>query len=198
MLRSNLNTHRNGLIMKRVTIGILSGVALATGEIVLGFENPASAAVIWDWRYSGVNVFDGSGTFTTDDQAPDGSFLITGITGTSEGQPITALLPPGSGSNDNLLSPGFPQLTQFGFSYATLPPQMIPPPLYNLFYISGQYFLDPLVNDFLDPRVIDFEAIARVIPPPATVPEPGSLIGYITLGGLVLGSAVRKARHSSP
>ncbi|GCA90274.1 PEP-CTERM sorting domain-containing protein [Microcystis aeruginosa] len=31
-------------------------------------------------------------------------------------------------------------------------------------------------------------------PEPVTVPEPSSLLGYITLGGLMLGSAVRKAR----
>ncbi len=31
-------------------------------------------------------------------------------------------------------------------------------------------------------------------PEPVTVPEPTSLLGYITLGGLMLGSAVRKAR----
>jgi len=27
-----------------------------------------------------------------------------------------------------------------------------------------------------------------------TVPEPSSLLGYITLGGLMLGGAIRKAR----
>ena len=31
-------------------------------------------------------------------------------------------------------------------------------------------------------------------PEPVTVPEPASLLGYITLGGLMLGGAVRKAR----
>jgi len=31
-------------------------------------------------------------------------------------------------------------------------------------------------------------------PAPVTVPEPSSLLGYITLGGLMLGGAVRKAR----
>ncbi|WP_375329194.1 PEP-CTERM sorting domain-containing protein [Microcystis sp. BLCC-F210] len=33
-----------------------------------------------------------------------------------------------------------------------------------------------------------------VQPEPVTVPEPSSLLGYITLGGLMLGGAVRKAR----
>jgi hypothetical protein len=31
-------------------------------------------------------------------------------------------------------------------------------------------------------------------PPPTTTPEPSSLLGFITLGGLMLGGAVRKAR----
>ncbi|MFB2807544.1 PEP-CTERM sorting domain-containing protein [Microcystis sp. BLCC-F209] len=31
-------------------------------------------------------------------------------------------------------------------------------------------------------------------PQPVTVPEPSSLLGFITLGGLMLGGAVRKAR----
>ncbi|MBE9074495.1 PEP-CTERM sorting domain-containing protein, partial [Microcystis sp. LEGE 08355] len=33
-------------------------------------------------------------------------------------------------------------------------------------------------------------------PPPISVPEPSNLIGFITLSGLMLGNAVKKARKS--
>ncbi|MFM7713424.1 MAG: PEP-CTERM sorting domain-containing protein, partial [Microcystis sp.] len=36
--------------------------------------------------------------------------------------------------------------------------------------------------------------VPTATPPAATVPEPTSVLGYITLGGLMLGGAVRKAR----
>src|SRR4051794_4829834 len=56
----------------------------------------ASAALLWDWSYTGpgINV---SGTFSTVD-TPDsmGFFPITGITGTRNGETITGLHPVGT------------------------------------------------------------------------------------------------------
>jgi hypothetical protein len=37
-------------------------------------------------------------------------------------------------------------------------------------------------------------SVLTVPTPAVSVPEPSSLLGFITLGGLMLGSAVRKAR----
>ena len=44
------------------------------------------------------------------------------------------------------------------------------------------------------PRFYGMSSILTVPGSPVSVPEPTSLLGYITLGGLMLGSAVRKAR----
>ena len=52
--------------------------------------------------------------------------------------------------------------------------------------------LTPLV--FASPRFYGMSSILTVPGSPVTVPEPSSLLGYITLGGLMLGGAVRKAR----
>jgi hypothetical protein len=39
-------------------------------------------------------------------------------------------------------------------------------------------------------------ATAGMLQPPISVPEPSNLIGFITLSGLMLGNAVKKARKS--
>ena len=86
----------------------------------------AAGSLIWDWSYSGSGVV-ASGTFTTND-TPDGSgfYLITGITGTRNGETITGLQPVGTpipGNEpyavDNLIRLGTPQLTGDGFGYST-------------------------------------------------------------------------------
>ena len=43
-------------------------------------------------------------------------------------------------------------------------------------------------------RLYSMSSVLTVPTPAVSVPEPSSLLGYITLGGLMLGSAVRKAR----
>ncbi|CAO5033310.1 PEP-CTERM protein-sorting domain-containing protein [Microcystis aeruginosa] len=59
---------------------------------------------------------------------------------------------------------------------------------------TGVYwvFVEGLSND----NYFGFYGMSGVLTVPAavTVPEPSSLLGYITLGGLMLGGAVRKAR----
>jgi hypothetical protein len=71
--------------------------------------------LLWNWSYkcslltTQAPCKGGSGTFTTTDQEGSGGdlyYLVTGITGTVEGNTITSLLPPDSlgGKNDNKLS----------------------------------------------------------------------------------------------
>jgi hypothetical protein len=106
---------------------------------------PAAASTLWNWNYStsGVNA---SGTFTTV-ESPDsnGGYLITGITGTRNGQTITGLQAPGTwipGNEpyvvDNLvfLGPG-PQLTSAGFGFS----------------IAGGSYSNPFYAGFLSPPV---------------------------------------------
>lgn len=102
----------------------------------------AAGSLIWDWSYSGVGVV-ASGTFTTTD-IPDGSgfYLITGITGTRNGETITGLQPVGTpipGNEpfavDNLIRLNTPQLTVEGFGYAT----------------DGGNFSNPFFASFLSP-----------------------------------------------
>lgn len=186
-------------------LGVLSGAAaLATSGMILGLSNPASAAVLWDWSYSGSGP-SGSGTFTTTDVRPDGSYLIEGITGTindsrsNDGpQTITSLLAPGSfQGNDNVLRATVPQLTfTGGVGFISTDFDFIPP-----LNSQGLLYYDPgsfrpagyYAIAFGTASAVSFTATARITPP-TTVPEPSSILGFITLGSLMLGSAVRKAR----
>jgi hypothetical protein len=73
------------------------------------------ADLLWDWSYKcskweGTKCKGGSGTYTSTDVAegPTGNpyYVLTGITGTVEGNTITSLLPPNSlgNNNDNKIS----------------------------------------------------------------------------------------------
>jgi hypothetical protein len=87
----------------------------------------ASASSVWEWSSSGVAI-TASGTFITlDTPDGDGGYLITAITGTRNGQNITALEPAGTPipgnepfSVDNLVFKiAGAQLTSHGFGFAT-------------------------------------------------------------------------------
>ena len=182
-------------------VAVLSGVALATSGMVFGLCLPSSAAELWNWSYSGGGSQGGSGTFTTNDGP--GTYLITGITGTAENSPITGLLAPGSlGDNDNLLLPTYsPQLSPGGISFQTL---------LNRWNLQGQLVCIPGVfgcaYELAAPNAfyvgVTFRATGRppITPfcrtplPCVSTPEPSSLLSFITLGGLILGGAVRGAR----
>ena len=89
-----------------------SVLALATFGTLLSAARPASADYLWNWSYKcGAETFTkcegGSGTFTSTQvaQGPDGNpyYIVTGMTGTVEGNTITVLLPVDSlgKNNDN-------------------------------------------------------------------------------------------------
>jgi hypothetical protein len=179
--------------LKLPIIGILSGVVLATSTSVC-FVPSASAAQLWNWSYSGGfwGSLGGSGTFTTDD-GPD-PFTVTGITGTAEGQQITALLPPGAFyGNDNLLFSAFPQLDFLGIAFTTTNNKS-----HLLFWLGDECLVSQVHTlcyamfapaSFVDYDFVDFSASLVAI-----IPEPSSLFGFIILGGLMLGGNARKAR----
>ncbi len=92
--------------------------ALVGAALVL-FSPAAKAAVeVWDFSFFGA-VDSGFGQLTTDDSLSP-NFLITGITGFYDSNPITALIGPGGYlGNDNILFSGFPKLDFAGFSFST-------------------------------------------------------------------------------
>jgi hypothetical protein len=113
----------------------------------------ASASSVWEWSYSGVGI-TASGTFITVDEpdSDNGGYLITAITGTRNGQKITALQPAGTpipGNEpyavDNLVFKGAgAQLTSHGFGLAT----------------SDGNYANPFYANFLpDPGYLEFYSI---------------------------------------
>jgi hypothetical protein len=80
----------------------------------------AQATLLWDFSYTGPGV-SASGELYTDPLS-GGSYLITDITGSRDGDPITGLIPADSDGSfsDNLLYPDEPLLDVYGFSLTTL------------------------------------------------------------------------------
>ena len=159
-------------------VTILSGVALATSGMVFGLCLPSSAAQLWNWSYSGGGSIGGNGTFTTDDGPSP--YLITGITGTSEGSTITSLLPVGTEvgniPTDNLLRENNPQLSQLGVGFTANGIN------YALYWFSQRYLLHV---ESLGSSFSPLQFTATLAEPPSTTPEPSSLLSFITLGGLM-------------
>ena len=102
---------------------------------------PTGATFLWEWTYAASGIA-ASGTLTGSN-TPDasGHFLISGITGSRNGDPVTALEPAGQaipGNEgfpvDDLIGPGG-SLTGNGFGYETA---------------SGN-FANPFFADFLTP-----------------------------------------------
>src|SRR5205085_7878820 len=108
------------LILRRLVLPSLATVAALSLTAA-----QANASLYWNWNYSG-NGITASGTFSTHDTADAlGFYLITAITGTRNGEMITALQPTGTpipGNEpfavDNLVRLDGPQLTHDGFGYA--------------------------------------------------------------------------------
>ncbi|MHC0062427.1 PEP-CTERM sorting domain-containing protein [Nostoc sp. UIC 10890] len=104
----------------------LYAIVLATTFGLVFGTMPAASALSWNWSYSGTGIA-ANGTFTTNDTPNDlGFYLITGITGTRNGEKITGLQAPGTpmpGNEpfdvDDLISLNTQQLTGKGFAYST-------------------------------------------------------------------------------
>ncbi len=126
---------------RRLALAAFATTALTT--------TPASASKLWNWYYSGSGI-TARGTFATvESPSGNGSYLITGITGTRNGKIITGLQAPGTSIPGNepytvddlvFLGPR-PQLTSHGFGFA----------------ISGGTYSNPFYADFLPmPKYLEF------------------------------------------
>ncbi|HEX4533418.1 MAG TPA: PEP-CTERM sorting domain-containing protein [Rhizomicrobium sp.] len=178
-------------------------LAAATAACALmAFQAPAQADII-DFTYTGApgSGITGSGTITTGQANPPGSFFtpsleITGITGTFDGNTITALLPDGtfyvtsglfgSPGNDNILYyPGTQTfngqptyLDRYGVAFST-GTDMI-----NLFFGLGGYGVLDSVNGS---NTVASNIGGTFTLTPQAVPEPATwllLLSGLGLAGL--------------
>jgi hypothetical protein len=167
--------------------------ALATFAVTFTTA-PITASMLWNWDYSGSGI-NASGTFTTVGLPNgEGGYLITGISGTRNGNTITGLQTPGTSipgnepyTVDDLVFPGpGPQLTSHGFGFS----------------VSGGSYSNPFYADFLPtPGYLEFfstppfisgagaeghtELSIQFSAVPVPVPEPATYV--VILGALVLG-----------
>ena len=128
----------------RVAIPIVCRRVLVVLGFVLGLAAnlPAQATTLWVWSYSAPGIA-ASGTLATSDMADgEGFYLITGITGTRNGENITGLqrtgtaIPGNEGYPvDNLIRATSPQMTSHGFGFA----------------ISDGNYANPFYARFLNP-----------------------------------------------
>ena len=103
----------------------MSQPSITPEPFVLGGPPPAGAVLLWEWKYTASGIA-ASGTLTSSSSLDSsGHFLISGITGSRNGDPITALEPAGQaipGNEgfpvDDLIGPGG-ALTGNGFGYET-------------------------------------------------------------------------------
>lgn len=174
--------------MKLRIIGILSGVALAT------FSGIAEAAT---FSFSFTNTANGSGTgiVTGLVELPDGDF--TNLPATSV-QVLTNS--EGFGLGEYIGNPDFNfwsvaggqivsvDFVSFGNSNAV--------PAVTCCSLGMTIFSSPVGGLSNSPDRIGFngDAVVTFTAVPRGAPEPSSLLGFITLGGLLLGGTVRKAR----
>jgi len=165
--------------IKKVCAQIAAAIAITA---MIGLTVPARASgLTWNWSWSG--SITGSGTLTTD-ALSNGSYLITGMSGTWDGNSISGLLAPGTccsaPANDNLLLAGSPQLDLGGLAFSSNSTDI------NLYYDSygGGYFENSPDVSYSSGT---FSATL------ASVPEPGTL-ALLAAGLLGLGFVVRRRK----
>jgi hypothetical protein len=141
--------------LTRLVVVILVGIAAL-------FSVTSARADSFGFTYSGTGVA-ASGTLTTDSLS-GGSYLITEISGTRNGQAMTLLAPGAFLGNDNLLYPSAPLLDLAGFSFIANGID------YNVYFNNSVtpegYFESTLLG-------VDQTAISFSVTP---TPEPSSLL----------------------
>ncbi|MDZ8096050.1 MAG: PEP-CTERM sorting domain-containing protein [Nostoc sp. DedQUE05] len=185
----------------------LSAIALATTSGLVFGTMPAASALSWNWNYSGTGIV-ANGTFTTNDTPNDlGSYLITGITGTRNGETITGLQPAGTpipGNEpfnvDNLISLNTQQLTGDGFGYSTSGGNYSSPFFASFLPTPGYlevFSAPPLIPGFENLGLEDSELPISFSATIVTVSEPTSILSLLILGTLVGALSLLKGHNLS-
>ena len=163
----------------------LIGACLLAATVL---ASPASAATFL-FTFEGDGSADASGTLTTEDTPNiSGGLLITGISGTYRGAPITALLAPGTfGGNDNLLFPDAPSLLRFSFTFLSGAPQ--PANIFATTLVASGYGVLEAGENI---AAGTFTATRVQTPPPVgAIPEPDTW-ALMLLGFGFVGAALRR------
>ncbi|NMG11852.1 PEP-CTERM sorting domain-containing protein [Brasilonema sp. UFV-L1] len=160
-------------------------------------------AATFNFSYSGVSFLDSTdtvtatGVLTTDPYDPaTNSYLITGITGTRNGQSISSLLSPNSflDNNNLLFADSSSQLDEFGFAY-TVGNQS-----YNVFnsyqYLELGYIGTYDTGASSTPVNSGYPIISFSITPVTSVPEPSSMLGILGISVLAGGTLLKRSYHS--
>ncbi|MHC5861066.1 PEP-CTERM sorting domain-containing protein [Nostoc sp.] len=184
----------------------LSAVALTTVSGLAFGKMQTASALNWNWNYSGTGIA-ANGTLITNDTPNDlGFYLISGITGTRNGETITGLQPAGTpipGNEpfnvDNLISLNTQQLTGDGFGYSTSGgnysnpffASFLPTPGY-LEVFSAPPIIPGFENLGLEDSQLPISFSASII----TIPEPTSIFSLLILGTLGAPSILKRHKLS--
>ncbi|MBP5976691.1 PEP-CTERM sorting domain-containing protein [Brasilonema sp. CT11] len=190
--------------MKNLALLSVTATA-ATFGLVFGTMKSA-CALNWNWNYSGTGIA-ASGTFTTNNTPNDlGFYLITGITGTRNGETITGLQVAGTpipGNEpfkvDNLISLNNQQLTGDGFGYSTSRGNYSSPFFASFLPTPGYlevFSAPPLIPGFENFGSEDSELPISFSATIITVPEPTSILSLLALGTLGVGSVLKRKKPS--
>jgi hypothetical protein len=187
-------------------LALLSATALATTSGLVFGTIQAASALSWNWNYSGTRIA-ASGTFTTTDTPNDlGFYLISGITGTRNGETITGLQAAGTpipGNEpfniDNLISLNTQQLTGEGFGYSTSGGNYASPFFASFLPTPGYlevFSAPPFIPGFENLGPEDSESPISFSATLIAVPEPISILSLLALGTLGAGSALKRQKPS--
>ncbi|MBD0301653.1 MAG: PEP-CTERM sorting domain-containing protein [Tolypothrix sp. T3-bin4] len=187
-------------------LALLCATALAATSGLIFGTIQAACALNWNWNYSGTGIA-ANGTFITNDTPNDlGFYLISGITGTRNGETITGLQAAGTpipGNEpfnvDNLITLNSQQLTSNGFGYSTSGGNYSSP--FFASFLTPPGYLEvfsaiPLVPGFENLGLEDSELPIRFSATIITVPEPNSIFGLLSLGTLGAGLALKRKKPS--
>ena len=191
-----MNLLRKHFSARFVQLAVAGTVAMALAAV------PAAASQVWNWNYSASGIA-ANGTFTTTDSPNvNGGYLITGITGTRNGETITGLQAAGTpipgnepyGVDDLIFRGPGPQLTGNGFGFSTSGGNYSSPFYADFLPVPGylEFFSRPPFT-FGSPGPEDSELSVRFSATP--VPEPTSF--SLIFSALVLAGARRRLAGKS-